>query len=242
MNQLKSALMGLLLVGAVFVSTSSIVLGASGGPTGGGGGGPNPNPPPQAAGNLIVDTGSAYHNAVVTGDIISSAITLGNFTLGGIAGVPFSGTAPSTVIAGQFWCTDGLGNYVVCTNTTGVPFGWSGTPGSGTVLPQSIKGPLSFNADFASSTGVEASNASCGTSPGSTATWNISCGVSGTWTQIGTVALGTTCVQTSGHSGTGVTFATTSHTSKTCDSGRLEAVAADANNGANPVILLVGHK
>jgi hypothetical protein len=190
-------------------------------------------------GDMLFFDGTTWQPLPVSGDLIEPS--LGSLVLGGINGIPFSGTAPSVSIAGQSYRTDGAGHYITATTNIPVSFGFSGTPTSGQPLGNSVPAATKFNADFVASTGVAASNASCATSPGSTATWNISCGVAGVWTQIGTVVLGTTCTNTSGSTGTGVTFATTSHTAKTCDAGRIEADAADANNGGSPVILLVGH-
>lgn len=134
-------------------------------------------------------------------------------------------------------CSDAVG-WATCPVVRQLHFNISGAPIASMVLPVSSPDGIKFNANFASSTGVPAAFGSCNSAPAETDTWTVSCMVSSVWTQIGTIALTTSCSQ----AGAGVTFATTSGTAKTCDTpSRIEVVAPVTVSGTNESFTLVGH-
>lgn len=182
--------------------------------------------------NMLFDNGSKWVSLTPGGDLVCGG-SVGQLTLGGQETIPYSGTALSGSIAGQFRVTDGSSHMVTTTLIKPITFPISGTPTSSMLIPGQLATQTKFNADFASSTGIAAAAASCGTNPAETDTWTAKCTVSSSLTTIGTVALSSSCV---------ATFATTSHLAITCDAGgRIELDAPATVSGANIAIMLVGH-
>lgn len=71
-------------------------------------------PVPSASGNMTFDDGTTWQSLAPGGDLIPGG-TLGQFFLAGQEGIPYTGSALSTSVAGEARCTDGSGHMVVCT-------------------------------------------------------------------------------------------------------------------------------
>jgi hypothetical protein len=184
---------------------------------------------------LMSPDGVSFDDTAIGGDLAWGG-SLGAFSIVGINGIPLSGTPPSTSIAKQWYVTDGSGHYVTATLTTPLPF-TIGLPANATSYELYYPYALKFNADFASSTGIAASGGGCGTSPSETDTYTISCVKTGATVQIGTVALATNCDTLQAHP---PTFATTSHTAKSCDAGVYTLTSPSPATGLNISLTLVG--
>jgi hypothetical protein len=229
MRSLKIALaIILVLIAAKFVNAAESMGGVG---TGG------YLPSPGNAGYMIVDNGTVYVDAVISGDICSSSVTAGLLNICGQENLPNSGSGLSSSIAGQYRVTDGSGHMVVTTENYPVPF-YVNTPTGGTTYYLSIPWALNFNTNFASSTGVSAATGGCGTAPSETDTWKIYCNQSGTETEIGTFAFGTSCTATSNPP----TFATEGSPSpQSCSAGMYEFVSPATSSGQGLAVTFVGH-
>lgn len=194
--------------------------------------------------NLLQDNGSKWVSVTPGGDL-TCGVSLGQFTLAGQEGIPYSGSALSTTVAGQFRRTSASNTMVVSTWLPTVKFSISGTPTSAMIIPIGINTATTFPNNFNSASA--ASFASCQTGPIEADGYLVK----KNGTEVGAVCLATTCTNTGGAPGTGVTFCTGASCTTSCTGGsgvgftaspgdNFTLTAPGTVSGANIVINLVG--
>lgn len=202
-------------------------------------------PAPATLGNMLFDTGNAWASLAMGGDL-NCATSAGSCKLSAQEGIPYSGTALSTTISGQFRRTSASNTMVVSTLTSGVRFSISGTPTSAMIVPAAINTAATFPNNFNSATA--ASFASCQTGPAESDGYLVKKNGS----TVGAVCLATTCTNTGGAPGTGVTFCTGAGCTTACAGGsgsgftvspgdNITITAPGTVSGANISIYLVAN-